>query len=782
MKSPLRVLLVEDSETDAKLILHTLGHARGGREIEFERVEEGGALIAALGRRTWDLVISDWTMPRFGGRDALAIVKAAQPDLPFIIVSGTVGEHNAVEAMRAGAQDYVLKGNLTRLPPAVERELRESIVRASHRRAQEALRESEARYRVLFENSPLPKWLFDVESLRLLAVNDAAVRTYGYSREEFLRMTIKDIRPPGEVESTVQEIARLGPDSQTVGVGKHQKKDGTLIDVEISGHNLALEDGVTKLVVAQDVTERLRAERALRASEERLRLVLDSTGEGIYGVDTQGNCTLANAACLRMLGCGQESDLLGRNMHAVAHHTREDGTPYPLEECSIFRSGLSGDGAVLDDEILWRKDGSHFPAELRSFPLHRDGARVGAVVSFVDISRRRAAEEALHKSEEQLLQAQKMEAIGQLTGGIAHDFNNLLSVILSYSTLIANDLKLEDPIRGDLLEIKAAGERAAGLVRQLLAFSRRQVLEPRVVDLNGIVSGMEKMLQRLIGEDIELSAIPASSPALANVDPGQVEQVIMNLAVNARDAMPEGGKLTIEIAKVDLDESYAAAHPGATPGPHLMLAVSDTGAGMDAATQARVFEPFFTTKEKGKGTGLGLSTVFGIVRQSAGTVWLYSEQGKGTSFKIYLPAAGQAADAALPRPAVARVLRGTETILLVEDEEAVRRLAHSILQRNGYEVIEAQSGGEAFLICQQERKIDLLLTDVIMPHTSGAQLADWVHTIRPDLKVLYMSGYTENAAVLHAVLHSKVAFVQKPLTPDALLTKVREVLDAKVAR
>ncbi len=364
-----------------------------------------------------------------------------------------------------------------------------------------------------------------------------------------------------------------------------------------------------------------------------------------------------------------------------------------------------------------------------------------------------------------------MEAIGQLTGGIAHDFNNLLSVILSYSTLIANDLKPQDPIRGDLLEIKAAGERAAGLVRQLLAFSRRQVLEPRVVDLNGIVSGMEKMLQRLIGEDIELSATPASSPALANVDPGQVEQVIMNLAVNARDAMPEGGKLTIE-----------TAHPGATPGPHLMLAVSDTGAGMDAATQARVFEPFFTTKEKGKGTGLGLSTVFGIVRQSAGTVWLYSEQGKGTSFKIYLPAAGQAADAALPRPAVARVLRGTETILLVEDEEAVRRLAHSILQRNGYEVIEAQSGGEAFLICQQERKIDLLLTDVIMPHTSGAQLADWVHTIRPDLKVLYMSGYTENAAVLHAVLHSKVAFVQKPLTPDALLTKVREVLDAKVAR
>jgi CheY-like chemotaxis protein len=293
---------------------------------------------------------------------------------------------------------------------------------------------------------------------------------------------------------------------------------------------------------------------------------------------------------------------------------------------------------------------------------------------------------------------------------------------------------------------------------------------------------MEKMLQRLIGKDIELSAIPAASLTWANVDPGQVEQVIMNLVVNARDAMPDGGKLTIEIARVDLDEAFAATHPGATPGPHLMLAVSDTGAGMDAATQARAFEPFFTTKEKGKGTGLGLSTVFGIVRQSAGAISLYSEPGKGTSFKIYLPSAKQAADTAVPRPAVARILRGTETILLVEDEEAVRRLAHSILQRNGYEVLEAQSGGEAFLICQQERRIDLLLTDVIMPHTSGAQLVAWVHTIRPELKVLYMSGYTENAAVLQAVLRSEVAFVQKPLTPDALLAKIREVLDATVAR
>jgi nitrogen-specific signal transduction histidine kinase len=375
-----------------------------------------------------------------------------------------------------------------------------------------------------------------------------------------------------------------------------------------------------------------------------------------------------------------------------------------------------------------------------------------------------------------------MEALGQLTGGVAHDFNNLLSVILSYSGMLAEDLEPSDPRRQDLLEIKAAGERAATLTQQLLAFSRRQVLQPRVVDLNQIVAGVEKMLRRVIGEDVELIVVSSPAPAKVNVDRGQMEQVIVNLAVNARDAMPTGGKLTIAIASVELSEAFASEHAGVAAGPHILLSVTDTGCGMDAATQGRAFEPFFTTKERGKGTGLGLPTVFGIVRQSAGTIWLYSEPGKGTTFKIYLPLAEAGAEVAVSRPVEPVRLHGSETVLLVEDEEGVRKLARSILQRNGYRVLEATDSAHALLLAREHAAIDLLLTDVVMPQMSGAEIATRVLAQRPGLKLLYMSGYTDNAVVLHGVLRSEAAFVQKPFTPAVLLSKVREVLDAPPAK
>jgi PAS domain S-box-containing protein len=815
MKSPLRVLIVEDSETDAKLIVHTLSRARQGDDIEFARVDDEGALVSALAQHPWDLVISDWTMPRFGGRSALMIAKAAQPDVPFIIVSGTVGETSAVEAMRAGAQDYVLKGNLTRLPPAVERELRESKVRASHRRAQEALRESEMRYRVLFENSPLPKWLFDVETLQVLAVNDAAVRSYGYSREEFLTMSIKDIRPPEDLEASVREDGRLGPDSESIGVRRHRKKDGTVIDVDLSGHTFTLEGKVARLIVAQDITER-------RAAEEQVRLLhtialaanevggLDETLEVVLRLICQAaRAPLAIAWVPGPRGVPERRAVWtrpeerGRFRLFVEGRQFERGTDLPGRTWSsrepVWIPNLAEDDTFsrrLLASVLGLRTGVAVPvlaageavAILEVFfdqPRERDaklirlfsavGAQIGSVVE------RRRAEEALRKSEEQFHHAQKMEAVGQLTGGVAHDFNNLLSVILSYSVLLAEELPADDPRREDLLEIKEAGQRAASLTQQLLAFSRRLALQPRVVDLNQVMAGTEKMLRRLIGEDVELTVVLAPAAASVNVDPGQMEQVIMNLAVNARDAMPTGGQLTIEIAGVELDEAFVSEHAGSTAGPHIMLSVSDSGCGMDAATQARVFEPFFTTKERGRGTGLGLSTVFGIVRQSAGTIWLSSEKGKGTTFKIYLPVAKAAAEKVTWLPVEPARLHGSETVLVVEDEEGVRKLVRSILQRNGYRVLEAKDGADALRVAEQQPNIDLLLTDVVMPHMSGAETAMRLLAIRPGLKLLYMSGYTDNAVVLHGVLRSEAAFVQKPITPNALLAKVREVLDSSAA-
>ena len=638
----LRVLLVEDQETDAELLLREL--RRGGRLVHYERVQDGAAMRAALERGGWDAIVCDWSLPTFGAPAAVQLVKEMGVDLPFIIASGSIDDESAIDALRAGAHDFVLKSNLARLSPAIEREIREREVRAARRRAEEEVRASAARYRSLFDASPLPMWVFDLETLAFLAVNDAAVRHYGYSREEFSRMTLDGLRRSEEVLAMRQDVA----DHSDVSFGKiwrHVTKDGREIQVAIKSHDIDFEGRTARLVLATDVTERLRAEEALRATEEQLR------------------------------------------------------------------------------------------------------------------------------------QAQKLEAIGSMAGGIAHDFNNMLSVVLSYANLVLEGLKAGDPLRDDLLEIRQAGERAAEMTRQLLAFSRKQMLEPRVVDPNRLLAGMEKMLGRLVGEDIKVSLQMSRSVGKVLVDPSQLEQVIMNLVVNARDAMPEGGAISVETADVDLDEHYAATHVGVTPGPHVMIVVSDTGTGMDRATLARIFEPFFTTKEPGKGTGLGLSTVFGIVKQSGGHIWVYSEPGQGTTFKIYFrrTEAAEAHDSEAPAP---RELTGSETILLVEDDDQVRALMRSVLKRNGYQVLEAQNGGEALLIAEEfAGPIHLLVTDVIMPRMSGRRVAERVSKQRPETGVLYVSGYTENMVVQHGVVEAGVTFLQKPITPEALLRKVRQILE-----
>jgi PAS domain S-box-containing protein len=529
-----------------------------------------------------------------------------------------------------------------------------------------------------------------------------------------------------------------------------------------------LHESETLKLGARDQTAALAEARAdLAESEDRfLRLMKGVKDYALYMLDAQGNVASWNAGAELIEGYKAE-EILGKPL-STFYPTSDDGHA----DRNLVVAAQTGRA----EEEGWRvrKNGSSFWASVVLSAIH-DGA--GTLLGFAKITRdlteRRHWEDQLH-------QAQKLEAIGSLAAGVAHDFNNILSIILSYSELLSLDLKPEDPMRADLGEIRAAGLLAVTLTRRLLAFGRQQVLHPKVVDLCEIVCGMETMLRRLIGEDMEMVTDLAPECGKVLVDAGQMEQVVMNLAVNARDAMAGGGKITIEAREVELSAAYAAEHVGVAAGPHVLLLVNDTGSGMDPATQARVFEPFFTTKDPGKGTGLGLATVFGIVKQSGGTIEITSALGRGTTVSIYLPMADPAAVIAAEEPPPhSLTLQGSETVLLVEDDAQVRVLARTILRKYGYNVLDAQSGGDAFLLCEQYTSpIDLLLTDVVMPRMSGRQLAERLLEVRPEMKVLYMSGYTDDAVVRNGIFYSKLAFIQKPITPEALARKVRDALDA----
>jgi PAS domain S-box-containing protein len=522
----------------------------------------------------------------------------------------------------------------------------------------------------------------------------------------------------------------------------------------------------------QENAERRRAETLLRDSQALLQAIVDNSNSFIYAKDLEGRFMLVNRGFEQLTPMSRE-EIIGKTDYDI--FPREQADAYRAVDLSVLTEG----SPIEAEEYAQLEDGLHTYLSVKA-PLRDPSGKPYALCGIsTDITARKRAEAALRNTEEQLRQAQKMEAIGNLAAGVAHDFNNLLSVILGYSTMLAAEMSESDPLRAPLDAIEEAGQRAAALTRQLLAFGRKQILEPKIVDLNEIVAKIERMLRRLISEDIELNVHTATPLDPVCVDPGQAEQIIMNLAVNSRDAMPTGGRLTLETANVVLDERYAAEHVGVVPGPHVMLAVSDTGVGMDTATQARIFEPFFTTKESGKGTGLGLSTVFGIVQQSGGSIWVYSELGNGTTFKIYFPRArGLVTGTVEASRSDGAYVTGNETILLVEDDARVRLVVRTILDRAGYVVLEASTGSEALTLAEQHpATIHLLLTDVVMPSMSGRKLADRLGEQHPATKVLFMSGYTDRSIVHHGVLDSGVAFLQKPFTPDTLLRRVREVLD-----
>jgi PAS domain S-box-containing protein len=631
------------------------------------------------------------------------------------------------------------------------------------KRSEEALQHSEQRYRALFENAPLGIYRTTPDG-QILAANPALLRMFGCSSFSEMAGINLNTYSFGRENPRTRFMELMDKEGEAAGLeSAWYKINGDILYVRENAR--AIRDASGKILYYEGTMEDITGWKQAEAEKARLATAIEQAAEAVMITDTHGTIEYVNPAFTRISGYGRE-ELLGQNPRMLKSG-KQDPEFYHQLWATILQ-GKSWRGEIINQ----RKDGTLYTEEMNIAAVR---GTLGEITHFIatkqDVTDRRTLEG-------QLRQAVKMEAVGRLAGGIAHDFNNLLTIINGYSELLMDSLASDAPAKAHLKEIYNAGERAAALIRQLLAFSRRQVLAPQVLDLNTVVSNLENMLRRLIGEDIKLHTV--LDPALGQVkaDPGQIEQVIVNLAVNARDAMPLGGSLTIETGNVELDETFARGHVTVHPGPHIMLAVSDTGVGMAPETQAHIFEPFFTTKEKGKGTGLGLATVYGIVKQSGGSIWVYSETGHGTVFKVYLPAVCEDPVERGLGNADASSTSGGETILVVEDEQAVCSLIRRALESAGYRVLVTEDGDSALATCANHGgPIHLLLTDVVMPKMSGSKVAEKVAAMRPGIKVLFMSGYTNDAIVHHDILGHDMPFIQKPFAPVALRERIREVLD-----
>ena len=644
-----KLLLIEDNAGDARL-LREMFNEQGSPHTELAHVASLGEAERYLADRVVDIILLDLGLPDAGGLDALRRAKAAAPGVPLVVLTGLDDESLATRALQAGAQDYLIKGQ--------------------------------------------------IETRGLLrALRYAAERK---SMEEALLVEKEQVR---------QSIAHLS------------------------------------------------------ASEARYRTLLESANDAIAVLTPEGIVREMNQRWGDIVGLPREQ-LVGRHLRDFAPSGKKD------ENARAFDLAIVSSAARSAPVEIATPDGSNVLLEFSNTTLDVAGEQLVLTIG------RDVTEQ--YQLEKQLRQAQKLEVLGQLSGGVAHDFNNLLTVILGSSEMLLMDLGPDDPSRTEILEIQKAGGRAAGLTRQLLAFSRKQVLQPSVLDINALIAEMEPMLRRLVAKHIDLMVAPEPNARAVNMDATQIEQLIVNLVVNAADAMPRGGKLTVETSSVALDEHYRKHHLPVAPGQYVMLAVSDTGVGMDEATIQHMFEPFFTTKEVGKGTGLGLATVYGIVKQNGGDIWVYSEPEYGSAFKIYLPQVTAVAAAATKlSTAPGSAPGGSETILLVEDDGAVRRLARLSLERRGYKVLEAENPKEALRVATQfVGQIDLLLSDVMMPESEGPPLFQRLTKVRPGLRVMYMSGYADEAVVRHGIVVEGTAFLQKQFTPLALTQKVRDVLDA----
>jgi PAS domain S-box-containing protein len=603
---------------------------------------------------------------------------------------------------------------------------------------------------------------------RYLMINTAGALLLGRTVEEVIGKDDTELFTPEngrEIMAADRKVIESGKTQTYEELGVSAGMARTYLSTK-GPHRDSNGEIVGLLGICRDITDRKRAEEEFRQSQQKLRIHFEHTPLAVVEWDTHLRITEWSPSAERVFGYSRQ-EVIGRDASFLVP---------PALQAHVARIGqdiLEQKGGTRSTNDNITKDGRNISCEWYNTPLVDESGNVLGVASLVqDVTERVALEERLRQS-------QKMEAVGRLAGGVAHDFNNLLTVIMGYSQILTDGLPAASRLMDATTQIRSAADRAAGITRQLLAFSRKQVLSPRAIDLNDIMLNLDTMLRRLIGEDVEVLTVPGRDLGTVKADPGQIEQVIMNLALNARDAMPDGGKLTLETENMELDDAYALEHSPLQPGSYVMLAVSDTGTGMSADTQAHIFEPFFTTKEVGKGTGLGLSMVYGIVKQSGGYIWVYSEPGRGTTFKIYLPRVDQLAEAVGAEKRPASVQRGTETILLVEDDAQLRQLASSVLAHCGYKMLTAAGTEEGLALCRENHHdIRLLVTDVIMPGMNGRQLAEQVKKISPSTRVLYVSGYTSNAIVHYGVLDPGLWFLPKPFSLSALVAKVREVLDA----
>jgi two-component system, cell cycle sensor histidine kinase and response regulator CckA len=793
----MRVLIVDDdaiNRASLRAALETEGHVA----IEAADGLEG---LEKLRASEIDAIISDVLMPRMDGYRFSYEVRRSEGlrEIPLVIYSAS---HSSSDdeglATRLGVDSFVrrpasaptilealkvavssrrsvpratrveqfdiLKEYSERLVLELEKtnlELESARDRLSN--SNQALRRSETRYRALVDQAPIGV-LQTTPDDRFLAVNAAFADMLGYeSPADVMQLKVSDTyASPSDRDLMIEAFARAG---RVSGLEiQRRKKDGTLIWVRSDGRAVSDSDGTVQRfeIFVTDIQAQRESAEALKASTERYHALMEHGKDAIFVNDVNGIVEEVNRAAEQLVGATRDQ-IVGRNfLETLPAEDRE-------QVLGEFRETLEhGHSLELRQVRIQRPDGTIVPAEVTASVVEI-GGKPFVVGHLRDVSERNAMAE-------QLRVAQKMEAVGQLAGGVAHDFNNLLTAILGYSQLLAPELAGNPDQFSAIEEIRKAGERAAGLTRQLLAFSRKQMLELRVLDLNEVVRHIHEMLTRLIGEDIEIVMNLAPSLGCVRADAGQIEQVIVNLAVNARDAMPRGGQISLETANVELDETYSQSHVPVLPGSHVMLAVSDTGIGMNEAIRERIFEPFFTTKEKGHGTGLGLSTVYGIVKQSGGYIWVYTEPGKGTTFKVYFPRVHVPPDvsAVVEHPSLPST--GDETILLVEDEDSVRRLARKTLEARGYRVLEAANGGEAVELAARE-PVHLLLTDMVLPGMGGGEIAARVREIHPRAKVLYTSGYTDDIIVRRGMMEHGSAFLEKPFTPALLARKVREVLD-----